>query len=62
MGENIPDRNVLIVKKPTLILADEAMVIEILRDMSRNGATVIITTHRDHVRAKCDSLFEVGSQ
>lgn len=62
----------LLVKKPTLILADEptgaldkeneAMVIEVLRDMSRRGATVIITTHRDQVQARCDSLFKVGSQ
>lgn len=61
----------LMVKKPTLILADEptgalddeneAMVIDVLRDMSRQGATVIIATHRDRVRAGCDSFFEVGS-
>lgn len=62
----------LLVKKPTLILADEptgaldkeneAMVIEVLRDMSRQGATVIIATHRDQVQAGCDSHFKVGSQ
>lgn len=62
----------LLVKKPTLILADEptgaldeeneAMVVEVLRDMSRQGATVIIATHRDQVQASCDSLFEVGSR
>lgn len=60
----------LLVKKPTLILADEptgaldneneTMVIEVLRDMSRQGAAVIIATHRDRVRAMCDSVFEVG--
>lgn len=62
----------LLVKEPALILADEptgaldeeneAMVIEVLRDMSIQGTTVIIATHRDQVRARCDSLFEVGSQ
>lgn len=62
----------LLVKKPTLILADEptgaldeeneAMVIEVLRDMSRQGATVVIATHREQVRDKCDSVFEVGSK
>ncbi|MGB3633180.1 MAG: ATP-binding cassette domain-containing protein [Rubrobacteraceae bacterium] len=62
----------LLVKEPTLILADEptgalddeneAMVVEILRDMSNQGSTVIITTHRDQVQAGCDSSFEVGSQ
>jgi putative ABC transport system ATP-binding protein len=61
----------LLVKKPTLILADEPtgaldkeneeMVVEILRDMSSQGATVIIATHRDQVRDRCDSVFEVGS-
>lgn len=60
----------LLVKKPTLILADEptgaldeeneAMVIEVLRDMSRQGATVVIATHREQVRARCDTVFEVG--
>lgn len=62
----------LMVKKPSLILADEptgalddeneAMVIEVLRDMSRQGATVIIATHRDRVREGCDYFFEVGRE
>lgn len=60
----------LLVKKPTLILADEptgaldneneTMVIEVLREMSQQGAAVIIATHRDKVRSMCDSVFEVG--
>jgi putative ABC transport system ATP-binding protein len=60
----------LLVKKPTLILADEptgaldneneTMVIEVLREMNQQGAAVIIATHRDRVRAMCDSVFEVG--
>ena len=62
----------LLVKEPTLILADEptgaldeeneAMVMEALRDMSGQGATVIVATHREQVRAGCDSLFEVGGR
>ncbi|MCA3747929.1 MAG: ATP-binding cassette domain-containing protein [Rubrobacter sp.] len=62
----------LLVKKPALILADEptgaldkaneAMVMEVLREMSRQGATVIVATHQDRVQAGCDSLFEVGSR
>ncbi|MGI9050564.1 MAG: ATP-binding cassette domain-containing protein [Rubrobacteraceae bacterium] len=60
----------LLVKKPTVILADEptgaldkeneVMVIEVLRDMSRQGATVVIATHREQVQAACDASFEVG--
>lgn len=62
----------LMVKKPTLILADEptgalddeneTMVIEVLQNMSRRGATVIVATHRDQVRDACDSFFKVGSK
>ena len=62
----------LLVKRPTLILADEptgaldeeneAMVIDVLRDMSRQGATVVIATHRDRVRDGCDTVFEVGRE
>lgn len=62
----------LLVKKPTLILADEptgaldkkneTMVIEALRDMSTRGATVVVATHNDRVRAACDSLFDVGGR
>ncbi len=62
----------LMVKRPTLILADEptgaldgeneAMVIDVLRDMSEQGATVIIATHRDRVRDGCDFFFDVGNR
>ena len=60
----------LLVKKPSLILADEPtgalderneeMVLDVLRQMATEGAAVIIATHRDAVRAGCDSVFEVG--
>lgn len=62
----------LLVKEPTLILADEPtgaldkeneeMVIETLRAMSGRGATVVIATHNDRVRDACDSLFDVGGR
>ncbi|WP_319141610.1 ABC transporter ATP-binding protein [Streptomyces caniscabiei] len=59
----------LIVKKPSLVLADEptgaldranaAVVIDVLREMSDAGCTVIIATHDDDVRDRCDSVFAV---
>ena len=62
----------LLVKEPTLILADEPtgaldrenedMVIETLRAMSGRGATVVVATHRERVRAGCDASFEVGGR
>lgn len=62
----------LLVKQPTLILADEPtgaldeeneeMVIEVLRDMSRQGAAIVVATHREQVKAGCDSNFKVGNQ
>ena len=62
----------LMVKKPSLVLADEptgaldadngAMVVDVLRQMSREGCAVVIATHNDAVRDACDSAFDVTSQ
>ncbi|MFC7936042.1 ATP-binding cassette domain-containing protein [Streptomyces sp. NPDC057387] len=59
----------LMVQQPALILADEptgaldganaAMVIDTLRDMSKAGCTVIIATHDDAVRDRCDDVFAI---
>lgn len=61
----------LLVKRPTLVLADEPtgalddtneqMVIDTLREMSQHGCTVLIATHRDQVHNQCDSTIEVGT-
>lgn len=55
----------LMVKQPSLVLADEptgaldsdngAMVVDVLRQMSRQGCTVVIATHNDDVRDACDA-------
>lgn len=60
----------LLVKQPSLVLADEPtgaldrdngrMVVDLLREMSREGRAVVITTHNDRVRDACDTAFEVG--
>jgi putative ABC transport system ATP-binding protein len=60
----------LLVKRPSLVLADEptgaldnanaAMVIDTLREMSGAGCTVIIATHSDYIRSRCDSTFDVS--
>ncbi|MFF4887778.1 ATP-binding cassette domain-containing protein [Streptomyces nigra] len=59
----------LIVKEPALVLADEptgaldhanaTAVIDVLREMSDAGCGVIIATHDDHVRDRCDTVFAV---
>lgn len=62
----------LMVKQPSLVLADEptgaldsgngAMVVEVLRQMSREGCAVVIATHDDRVREACDTAFDVHTQ
>ncbi|MEY9213360.1 ATP-binding cassette domain-containing protein [Thermobifida halotolerans] len=62
----------LMVKQPSLVLADEptgaldsdngAMVVDVLRQMSRQGCTVVIATHDDDVRDACDAAFDVHRQ
>ncbi|MFK0022793.1 hypothetical protein [Streptomyces sp. NPDC090798] len=59
----------LLVKQPALVLADEptgaldqanaAIVIDILREMNDAGAAVVIATHNDDVRDRCDTAFAV---
>ncbi|MFF0290037.1 ABC transporter ATP-binding protein [Streptomyces sp. NPDC005262] len=59
----------LMVKQPALVLADEptgaldhanaTAVIDILREMSDAGCAVVIATHDDRVRDRCDSVFAV---
>jgi putative ABC transport system ATP-binding protein len=61
----------VLVKQPSLVLADEptgaldhdngAMVVEVLRQMSREGCAVVIATHDDAVRDACDAAFDVGA-
>ncbi|MEU8538783.1 ABC transporter ATP-binding protein [Streptomyces sp. NPDC048717] len=61
----------LIVKQPALVLADEptgaldltntTLVVDILRSMSEDGCAVVIATHDDAVRDRCDSVLVVGS-
>ncbi|MET9690939.1 ABC transporter ATP-binding protein [Streptomyces sp. NPDC059752] len=60
----------LIVKQPALVLADEptgaldhdntSMVVEILRTMCEEGCAVVIATHDDAVRDRCDVVLTVG--
>ncbi|WP_017587524.1 ATP-binding cassette domain-containing protein [Nocardiopsis ganjiahuensis] len=62
----------LMVKQPSLVLADEptgaldsengAMVVNVLRHMSRAGCAVVIATHNDAVRDACDTAFDVYEQ
>lgn len=62
----------LMVKRPSLVLADEptgaldhdngAMVVDVLRRMSREGCAVVIATHNDSVRDACDTVFDVSSR
>lgn len=59
----------LMVKRPSLVLADEptgalddgngTMVVDVLRQMSREGCAVVIATHNDGVRDACDAIFDV---
>ncbi|GAB3206989.1 ABC-type antimicrobial peptide transport system, ATPase component [Marinactinospora thermotolerans DSM 45154] len=61
----------LLVKRPALVLADEptgaldaangAMVVDVLRQMSREGRTVLVATHNDSVRDACDHTFDVSA-
>ncbi|MFG2285628.1 ATP-binding cassette domain-containing protein [Streptomyces sp. NPDC048595] len=60
----------LMVKQPALVLADEPTgaldhanaktVIDILREMSDAGCAVVIATHDDRVRDRCDAAFAVN--
>jgi putative ABC transport system ATP-binding protein len=59
----------LIVKQPAVVLADEptgaldqdnaAMVVDTLRELSDSGCAVVIATHNDYVRSRCDTTFDV---
>ncbi|ANP48605.1 putative ABC transport system ATP-binding protein [Streptomyces griseochromogenes] len=59
----------LMVKQPALVLADEptgaldranaTMVVDVLREMSEAGCAVVIATHDDGVRDRCDTVFAV---
>lgn len=61
----------LLVKEPSLILADEptgaldsanaAVVIDTLREMSDTGCAVIIATHSDYIQGRCDATFDVSA-
>ncbi|MGL4306430.1 MAG: ATP-binding cassette domain-containing protein [Mycobacteriaceae bacterium] len=60
----------LMVKQPRIVLADEPtgaldhgnadMVVEVLKDMSKNGVAVVIATHNDHVVQACDSVLDLS--
>lgn len=60
----------VLVQRSELVLADEptgalddansAVVVDILREMSRGGSAVVIATHDAGVRERCDSVFAVG--
>ncbi|MFE7137123.1 ABC transporter ATP-binding protein [Streptomyces sp. NPDC057644] len=60
----------LMVKQPALVLADEptgaldhanaTAVIDILREMSDAGCAVVLATHDDRVRDRCDAVFTVN--
>ncbi|WP_326615804.1 ATP-binding cassette domain-containing protein [Streptomyces decoyicus] len=62
----------LMVKQPSLILADEptgaldhenaSSIVKILRDLSDSGCAVVVATHDDYVRDQCDTAFQVGSR
>ncbi|MGY3676536.1 ABC transporter ATP-binding protein [Streptomyces sp. TE33382] len=61
----------LMIQQPTLVLADEptgalddvnrSIVIDILHEMSKAGCAVVIATHDDSVRDRCDAVFAVDS-
>lgn len=61
----------LMVKQPSLVLADEPtgaldkdnaqMVVDVLRDMSREGCSIVIATHNDEVHDSCDAAFAVDT-
>ncbi|MEU3183820.1 ABC transporter ATP-binding protein [Streptomyces sp. NPDC006923] len=60
----------LMVKQPALVLADEptgaldhantTMVVDILREMSDAGCAVVIATHNDYVRDRCEAVLTLG--
>jgi len=57
----------LLVKKPTVILADEPtaaldtdntdLVLTLLRNLAENGCTVVIATHSKDVEGRCDTTL-----
>ncbi|GHD10633.1 ABC transporter ATP-binding protein [Streptomyces violarus] len=59
----------LMVQRPAVVLADEptgalddtnsTAVIDILRDMSEGGCSVVLATHDAAVRDRCDAVFAV---
>ncbi len=59
-----------LLRRPPVICADEptgaldsdngAMVVDVLRQMSRQGCTVVIATHNDDVRDACDAVLDLG--
>ncbi|GAA4893873.1 ABC-type lipoprotein export system ATPase subunit [Streptomonospora salina] len=60
------------VEQPSVVVADEptgaldsangAMVVDVLRRMSREGCAVVVATHNDGVRDSCDRVFDVHAQ
>jgi putative ABC transport system ATP-binding protein len=60
----------LLVKQPSLVLADEPtgaldhtntiMVVDTLQELSGAGSAVVIATHNDYVRQRCEKVFSVG--
>ena len=62
----------LVVKQPSLVLADEptgaldsdngAMVVDTLRQLSREGCAVVIATHEPAVRDACDSTLDLETR
>ncbi|MDK7698094.1 ABC transporter ATP-binding protein [Cutibacterium avidum] len=60
----------IMAKKPRLVLADEptgaldeangAAVVRILRDLTSQGATVVIATHNPEVRDACDHCIDLS--
>ncbi|MEU5692422.1 ATP-binding cassette domain-containing protein [Actinosynnema sp. NPDC020468] len=60
----------LLVKQPAVVLADEptgaldlantTLVLDVLRGMSDSGSAVVVATHDDHVRDRCDSVLVLG--
>ena len=59
----------LLVKRPRIVLADEPtgaldagnadMVMTVLREFADDGAAVVIATHADDVRERCDREFSL---
>jgi putative ABC transport system ATP-binding protein len=60
----------LLIKGPSIVLADEptgaldtgnaTLVIELLREMSDSGCTVIVATHNEMVERECDDVLRLS--